>query len=485
MFPELSLRSLQLVLLSTLLWGCHKGHLPGHGNGHGQGSNYDTTITVTVDRTQTFQTIDGFGFFGAKTPWWSDPSTLYSKDWADQVINDLGITIWRNEYYPPGDDQDASWEKQRPVVEGLAAVAQASHVPLKFIFTVWSPPADLKCEVDENNQPLSGVPHPEGTKKGGTLDPAKYADFAHWLTDGIELYAQSGINLYAISPQNEPLFVEDYNSCYYYPMGGYAEMLKNVVPLIKAQFPDIKIFGAENMLEIEAGKDRQWFYNTSLKNDPTALANLDIWAMHGYQEGISPTNSARLPGLWQTFHTEFAIPSQKPVWMTETSGYSDDWVPEDGKPGALDLASDIQSALYYGQASAWIWWQGSDNSINEYSLMAGDKTGKKYYASKQFYRFIRPGAQMVQVSEDTASPVLVTAFQHPEMHSFTIVLVNGSTQHIRVKLSGRDLPQTYDGYLTTADAQQNCQKLAEKVVKNNIVLPPLSVTTLVQGNVFE
>src|SRR5690606_20889799 len=162
------------------------------------------SVTVTVNRSEKMQTIDGFGFFGAQTVWWeSNVSKLYSDAWADQVINDLGITIWRHEYYPPATDgqiQDADWEKQQPVLQRLAQTAKANHVPLKFIFTVWSPPADLKCALDENNQPLSGVPHTRGTKKGGTLDPAKYASFGNWLAEGVDLYKELGIDVYAISP---------------------------------------------------------------------------------------------------------------------------------------------------------------------------------------------------------------------------------------------------------------------------------------------
>ena len=85
-----------------------------------------TTFNVTVNKAERHQTIDGFGFFGAMNTWWSSASSLWSDAWGDQVISDLGITIWRNEYYPPSDQfntQDADWNKQRPVVRGLKAKA--------------------------------------------------------------------------------------------------------------------------------------------------------------------------------------------------------------------------------------------------------------------------------------------------------------------------------------------------------------------------
>src|SRR5262245_49889476 len=101
----------------------------------GATANFD----VTIDRTVRNQTIDGFGFFGAQNNWWSSAASLWSDAWGDQVISDLGITIWRNEYFPPSDSlnqQDANWAKQRPVVQGLKRKADQYGVNLKFIFTV-------------------------------------------------------------------------------------------------------------------------------------------------------------------------------------------------------------------------------------------------------------------------------------------------------------------------------------------------------------
>src|SRR5690606_36484186 len=105
-------------------------------------------VTLALDKTVTYQTIDGFGFFGAHDVWWESAGNMWNEDWGEKVIRDLGITIWRNEYFPPPDNavQDADWVKQKPVVDGLKAIADAHGVDLKFVFTVWSPPADLKWQ---------------------------------------------------------------------------------------------------------------------------------------------------------------------------------------------------------------------------------------------------------------------------------------------------------------------------------------------------
>jgi O-glycosyl hydrolase len=91
---------------------------------------------------------------------------------------------------------------------------------------------------------------PVSTKNGGTLNPNKYTEYSEWLKSCIQSYKDAGIDLYALSLQNEPLFSEPYNSCTYTTQW-YCDLLNNVVPLIKSSYPDIKIFGSENMLEME------------------------------------------------------------------------------------------------------------------------------------------------------------------------------------------------------------------------------------------
>jgi len=243
-----------------------------------------TDLTVSIDTNTKYQTIDGFGIFGGMDTWWGKPEGLYSDQWGDQVLDDLGITIWRNEYYPPAtanSPQDADWNKQRPVVEGLAKKARDKGIDLKIILTVWSPPASMKCTISADGSVNNDQPWAQGTKGGGALCTNKYADFAQWLIDGIKMYKDIGVDVYAISPQNEPLGAVPYNSCVYTP-ASYIEMLKIVDPRLKAVYPNVKIFGAEYMLENEGGDNRQWFLNHTIAASPEALKNLDIFAMHRY-----------------------------------------------------------------------------------------------------------------------------------------------------------------------------------------------------------
>jgi glucuronoarabinoxylan endo-1,4-beta-xylanase len=281
---------------------------------------------VTIDRTQRFQTIDGFGFFGAHDVWWGAAKDMVNTAWFDAVLNDLGITIWRNEIHPPADSiaaQDADWTKIKPVVQGLTDRAKASGVPLKVILSVWSPPSTMKCAADDNGV-KDGTPHPGGTKNGGGLCPSKRTDYANYLVAALKQYADIGVNVYALSFQNEPLFVEPYNSCVY-TQKEYADTLAAIGPIIHAAYPNVKIFGSENMLAIECGGangfDPYW-YTANIMKVPAATSQLGIWAVHGYSDGVLAAPTSQMSKYWANFYAGTAS-TRLPIWMTETSGYVD------------------------------------------------------------------------------------------------------------------------------------------------------------------
>ncbi len=444
-------------------------------------------VTVSIDKATTYQTVDGFGFFGAHDVWWGSAGNMWNDAWGEKVISDLGITIWRNEYFPPATpnaSQDADWAKQKPVVEGLKAKADAHGVDLKFIFTVWSPPEDLKWQSsftwpgDENATRTDAL---QTTKNGGTLNPNKYDEFGDWLKDGIALYKDAGVDLYALSLQNELMFTQTFNSCTY-TFEWYNDLLKAVVPQIKADYPEVKIFGSENMLDME-GADINWpvFYHSNLKADPAASANVDILAVHGYNDGVAPTSGSGLAERWTNHKEQFSDPKDKTVWMTETSGYADDWLGNGTTPGALNLAQDIHAGLYYGNMSAWIWWQGSQlDGIGEFNLMNGTTGGKKYYASKHFYRYIRPGAVRIKAESSDSDKVFITAYRHDANDTYTLVIINSGTADKPISVTGDDLPASFAMY-RTAEGADNCSFIADVNIDETFVLPAQSIVTLQAG----
>ena len=460
------------------------GGTAGSGGTSGSGgSGWGGTPNVTIDRATQYQTIEGFGFFGAMNSWWGSSSSMWSDAWGTQVINDLGMTMWRNEYYSEESNQDANWAKQLPVVQGLKRIADTNRVPLKFIYTVWSAPSSMKCtvaSVQAGQRPCTR--HPDGLKNGGTLDPSKYSAYAQWLIDGINKYAAAGVNLYALSPQNEPMFVQSYNSTVYdidpAKLNAYSRMIDAVAPIVKQAHPNVKIFGTENMLELEG---QQWFY--SPKFSSTTWSRFDALAYHGYVDGVLPSSTSQLATYWNFVRTNWSEPRGKSSWMTETSGYVDAWTGDGEFPGARDLGLAIYAALAHGRVSGWVWWQGSEatSSPGPYTLMGGTTRRSRYYVSKNFYRFIRPGARMVRVTSSDPN-LFVVAFVHPTMSSFTVVAINTATTSKSLVLGGSNVPTTFAAHRTSAT--ENCVSLGN-VSAPSITLRADSITTLVSGNVFE
>ena len=446
-------------------------------------------VSITITKATKFQTIDGFGFFGAQDVWWSN-SPLISDEWADMIITDLGVTIWRNELYPPADSysgQDADWAKQRPVVLGIKNKALQYGVPMKYIFTVWSPPSAMKCKIDTAENRLSGVPHDGGTKQGGALDPNKYTEFANWLKAGIQQYADEGINIYAISPQNEPLFTQPFNSCYY-KQSWYVEMMNGSMPTVKQAFPNVKIFGSENMLYMEgAANNLPWFYQTAIKNNVSANNLLDIVAIHGYTDGVAASFGSSLNTYWTNLKTNFTEPYNKKAWMTETSGYGDSWENETSNgntvPGAFSLAQDIYSGLKYGNMSGWVWWQGSgeqssNDPISNYTLMDKLRKGKKYAASKHYYRYIRPDAQRVEATSSD-DQVFVTAYEHIGNGTNTMVIINNDATNKSINVNGANLPPSFT--IFRSSISEDCLNVGTYNTGSSLILPARSIITLQAG----
>lgn len=455
--------------------------------------------TINIDKTIEYQTMDGFGFFGGRDTWWSSPNSshFYSDAWLEKIIAELGLTIWRNEVYPhnpPSENntqnQDASWEKQKPMVQALQAKAEEHNVDLKIILTAWSAPGEFKWNAsnytwagDENAE---RGPGPEGDywpeRDGGTLNPNKFQEYAKWWIDVIQMYKDAGVPVYAISMQNEPAFWQTTFNSTFYTTYWYAEMINAVIPIIKDSHPDVLAYGSENMLSTE-GKDINYphFYHNKLKTDPTAMEHMDILAVHGYQDGILASSGSELAKYWTNHKEQFTAPFNKTAWMTETSGYVDSWEEVGDTSGAFGLAVDIQTALNFGDVSGWVWWQGSDlDGIDNYSLMSDLNVGKKYHISRNFYRFIRPGAVRVE-GETTDEAITVSAFEHSTNGTHTIIIINTAEEPkpIQISMNGGNIPTEYE--MIVSSASKNSESAGIMPVDRPILLPARSVVTLHSG----
>jgi O-glycosyl hydrolase len=161
--------------------------------------------------------------------------------------------------------------------------------------------------------------------------------------------------------------------------------------------------------------------------------------------------------------------------MTETSGY------ENSYAGAIKLAKAMFTAIKYGNVSAWVFWSLSGTTLDAYTLMSssGEKS-KRYHVSKNFYKYIRPGAIRADVTAPEGTNVYPLAFQHGTENSTTLVLINDATSGKPIRITGSGLPVQFNMYSTTAD--DNAKEMGLVNSADVLLLPANSVVTLYKKN---
>lgn len=412
--------------------------------------------TLTIDETREFQTIEGFGAFGAKRPPWtsSDPSAFYDDAFLNQVFNDLGLTVTRFEWYPPTDKNKQSTFD--PWLRAYKKKAASEGIEWNVILTIWTPPIHMKT-----NNANTGY---------GTLKPEYRKEYGEYLVKALDHYKNNlGIDVLGISPQNEPNLQMWYNGCNYTPPQ-YAEMFKVVAPIIHAKYPKVKIFGPD-----AASGAAVQYLNYFLKRDPEPLKDLDVFGIHGYVGADTPDPNATSASVWQSM-ADRCERANADLWMTETSGQSNQWGSTDGGD-AWDLGTGLFASLKYGNLSLWTFWGLSmhEDDPDHHALIVKGRMTKRAYASKQFYRYIRPGAVRIACSDDIDN-VEGVAFRHKAKKTLAVVILNSSTSAQTVTLDGYDLPGRMERYVT--DASKNCAKQSSVSVGGSVSLPAKSITTL-------
>ncbi|MBD3242402.1 MAG: hypothetical protein GF331_17560 [Chitinivibrionales bacterium] len=421
--------------------------------------------TVSIDPANTYQTIEGFGAHGSAKVWWQD-GTYYTERFGNLVIGDMGLTMIRNEFYPDfepsnenGDPNNLDMSKfsytgifgnrQKGYIVSMKNKAASLGEPLRWITSYWTPPKWMKTNNSEIN--------------GGHLLPSARAELAELAVATVRAYKeQCGVDLYALSIQNEPAFEEPYNSCVY-TAEEYRDAIKVIGPKLHGVYPDVKLFGAEDMLH-------NWTrtpYAGMCQQDPVSRDHLNVFAVHGYSDGVHPTPASEAVSMWTRAGANCTA-AGKPLWMTETSGYTESW------DDCLHLAEMIYAALKYGKLAAWVWWQlGGGCDYNALVTTDGEYC-RRGYIHKHFARYIRPGAVMIDAisSEEL---VFSVAFHHPQQHTLALVLLNAGNAQQTVSLAGAGLP-SLTVYRSTSS--ESCQERGTLAPGATLTMPAQSLVTL-------
>ena len=400
------------------------------------------SATLRITDSERHQRITGFGGFvcSPQFGYGHMNSSEIAMVWGNN--SQLGCNIIRL-YLPIGRN---AWPSS------LATAKAAKQMGLKIFASPWGQPAEWKTNGNSNGKSEDGTQ--------GHLKPEYYADYAQYLEDYVQYLRSNGVELDAISLQNEPDWPSSYAGCVWTPaelaafVKGYAHLLS--VPVMTPEtigMPDS--------------------YVDALDNE-ACLKNFSIYAMHQY--GAKDTGFKRMAQrgkeIWMT---EFLINWNENQQETRNFSWETD---------AFDFARAINYCML-NDFNAWIHY-----SAKRYYGMVGDgqmgttdgQLTKRGYVMGQFSKFITGYTRIGSLWKDATGQLEGSAYQSQTGDTVVAVIINPASQVYELTV---DLP-FYAGsarkFVTTAGSATNMRELNVKISKplcrHKNTIAASSVTTL-------
>jgi len=422
-----------------------------------------TTLTVYPD--STYQTIVGMGGHGIST----------DANYIKYLFDYLGCTAYR--HWIEVEDITNTYVTLQNIADGTVPFKDVDATAISFfntlkskgvtvIATCWSPPACLKknnCVAQKYNNQCGGSPCGSYScpDPDNYLLPEHYDEYARYLALWAkDFQKKTGINLYAVSIQNEPLFNEPYASALLYS-SNYGKALQAVHDTF-AKYPElagIKFFGPEHMCNYNGNTSGNGKYIQEVLQDPVYGQYLDAYAVHGYSDGIAPDLSNSLE--WATFAQRVVVEKGKMMWMTETSGDFTQWA------DAYGYMKGMFMSFKSGRVSLYTYWGMGGG------LYATGSPTRQLYNHMHYYRFVRPGAQMIKV-EDSDKDVEAIGFKKGS--GYTVIVINLVKTAKTVQFS--DFPGRPAFFHVYRSTEKDMCAYVGKVTNNTFELPGESVVTI-------
>lgn len=336
----------------------------------------DANININAER----QVIRGFG--GMNHPAWIGDLTAPQRETAfGNGQNQLGFSILRIFV----DENRNNWHRE------VATAKRAIEHGALVIASPWNPPSHMVETFNRNGTTAKRLRYNQ------------YAAYAQHLNDFVTYMKNNGVNLYAISVQNEPDYAHEWT--WWTPQEILRFMRENA--------------GSINARVI-APESFQYLKNISdpILNDPQALGNMDILGAHLYGTQIS-----QLP--YPLFKQKGG---GKELWMTEVYYPNSDNNSADRWPEALGVSEHIHHSMVEGDFQAYVWWyiRRSYGPMKEDGLIS-----KRGYNMAHFSKFVRPGYVRIDATKSPEPNVFVSAYKGN--NQVVIVAINknntGVNQH--------------------------------------------------------
>jgi glucosylceramidase len=391
-----------------------------------------TLPVITVNPAQTYQEIEGFGaaltgssaYLIRNLPTGTRNALLQELfDPANGIgISYLRLTIGASDFslsdysyddMPAGEtDFDLSEFSIAEDEDVVTVLKQIVHVApdINLMGSPWSAPAWMK--MNGSMKYVNGE-----TNK---LKTECYAVYADYFVKYLQAYADEGINIGAITPQNEPLYYTAAYPCMNMEAAEQIDFIKNHLgPALAEADLSTKIIAYDHNWDNTA-------YAISVLNDATAKQYVAGSAFHAYAGNVSAMS------VVHNAHPD------KGLYFTEISG--GDW--------ATNFSDNLQwnmSNIFIGTTKNWsknaLLWNlaldqndgpqnnGCSNCRGVITIQGGTITRNvEYYSIGHFSKFVRPGSHRIASSlSGTLTGVDYVAFTNPEGER-VLVLANANAE---------------------------------------------------------
>ncbi|MBO5380705.1 MAG: hypothetical protein J6A40_01255 [Bacteroides sp.] len=405
--------------------------------------------SVTLNAAEKYQPVAGFG--GMLNPKIWCGSNVLSTAEIDKLYspNQLGYSILRLMIYPNPND----WAADVP-----AAKAAAAHGA-----TIFACPWDC---TDALADKLNGKKH---------LKHENYAAYAQHLVDYIEYMRSQGVEIYAISVQNEP----DMEFTFWQP--------NEVVTFLKEHGQTIRNTGVKLMAPEACGTQPE--YTDPVLNDAAAMAQTDILAGHIYQGFIDVESGSYVKNRHDYICGLYKKLNGKTWWMTEhlfndgeKSDNQADWQFQRWDYCLNHLGKEIHMCME-GYCSAYIYWYlkrfyGMMGDDDKRSPVAKGEIAKNGYILSHYARFASNTTRVA--AETPQSKLLTTAYINADGTELTVVMLNMQNQALNVTLNpGSDVEVT-EAVATTETANMQPATIVDNgnAAQPGVLVEPWSITSV-------
>lgn len=313
---------------------------------------------------------------------------------------------------------------------------------------------------------------------GFNLQPDKYDDFAEYLSGYAQYFANEGIALDYISPINEPQY--DWSA---EPGSAVQEGTRcsnaEAFTLVQAMDQQFQADGVSAKIILPESGDLESLYRFKNQFPNASDQAMAFWSNSSNQylgnfSSVAPLLAGH--SYWSNSNPNVGVNHRRELlranqnlglefWQTEYSILGSAYQSQGSPSELIDMDYALWAAriihwdLSIANATGWSWWTSMSRAqFADHAFRFGltnwypnsdnrGNAGGTYEASKllwifgNFSRFVRPGAQRVDVSNDLygseeleSENLMISAYQSASGDELIIVLVNFSQENIEVPI---------------------------------------------------